>query len=190
MTGRNSPSLTSTWSTAKSAAGRPAMPCCHRSRWLVSTEARVAGLLNPVCQGLHSEVPDRFGGSADQYLQQFLARLLCRIEPEHSPAQSGRKSRSVPLRTRVSAGRIAAGTIEEAGPHRSSQCAVCTSSRPGPGAGARKARDLAQRTFDITKKEQDLGAGSSYQTLSAQRDLSLAELDLVTRHDNPRKGQS
>ena len=45
---------------------------------------------------------------------------------------------------------------------------------------ANKARDLAQRTFDITKKEQDLGAGSSYQTLSAQRDLSLAELDLVT----------
>ena len=45
---------------------------------------------------------------------------------------------------------------------------------------ARKARDLAQRTFDITKKEQDLGAGSSYQTLSAQRDLSLAELDLVS----------
>jgi outer membrane protein TolC len=44
---------------------------------------------------------------------------------------------------------------------------------------ARKARDLAQRTFEITKKEQDLGAGSSYQTLSAQRDLSLAELDLV-----------
>jgi outer membrane protein TolC len=45
---------------------------------------------------------------------------------------------------------------------------------------ARKARDLAQRTFDIMKKEQDLGAGSSYQTLSAQRDLSLAELDLVS----------
>jgi outer membrane protein TolC len=45
---------------------------------------------------------------------------------------------------------------------------------------ARKARDLAQRTFDITKKEQDLGSGSSYQTLSAQRDLSLAELDLVS----------
>ncbi len=45
---------------------------------------------------------------------------------------------------------------------------------------ARKARDLAQRSFDITKKEQDLGSGSSYQTLSAQRDLSLAELDLVS----------
>jgi len=45
---------------------------------------------------------------------------------------------------------------------------------------ARKARDLAKRTFEITQKEQDLGAGSSYQTLSAQRDLALAELDLVT----------
>lgn len=45
---------------------------------------------------------------------------------------------------------------------------------------ARKARDLAQRTFDITKREQDLGSGSSYQTLSAQRDLALAQLDLVS----------
>jgi outer membrane protein TolC len=45
---------------------------------------------------------------------------------------------------------------------------------------ARKARDLAQRTFEITKKEQELGAGSSYQTLSAQRDLALGELDLVS----------
>ncbi|MGA7631644.1 MAG: TolC family protein, partial [Terriglobales bacterium] len=44
---------------------------------------------------------------------------------------------------------------------------------------ARKARDLAQRTFEITKKEQDLGSGSSYQTMTAQRDLSLSELDLV-----------
>ncbi|HEY1262675.1 MAG TPA: TolC family protein [Terriglobales bacterium] len=44
---------------------------------------------------------------------------------------------------------------------------------------AAKARDLAQRTFDITKKEQELGAGSSFQTLTAQRDLALAELDLV-----------
>lgn len=46
-------------------------------------------------------------------------------------------------------------------------------------AAARKARDLAQRTFEIMRKEQELGAGSSYQTLSAQRDLALAELDLV-----------
>ena len=44
---------------------------------------------------------------------------------------------------------------------------------------ARKARDLAQKTFDITAKEQDLGAGSNYQTLTARRDLAAAESALV-----------
>jgi outer membrane protein TolC len=44
---------------------------------------------------------------------------------------------------------------------------------------ARKARDLAQKTFTIMQKEQDLGAGSSFQTLTAQRDLAVAQLDLV-----------
>ncbi len=44
---------------------------------------------------------------------------------------------------------------------------------------AQKARDLAQKTFTITEKEQQLGAGSSFQTLTAQRDLAVAELDLV-----------
>ncbi len=45
---------------------------------------------------------------------------------------------------------------------------------------AQKARDLAQRTFEIMEKEQTLGAGSSYQTMTAQRDLAIAELDMVT----------
>ncbi len=45
---------------------------------------------------------------------------------------------------------------------------------------AGKARDLSQRTFEIMQKEQTLGAGSSFQTLAAQRDLAVAELDLVT----------
>jgi outer membrane protein TolC len=44
---------------------------------------------------------------------------------------------------------------------------------------ARKARDLAQKTFDITSKEQELGAGSSYQTLTARRDFAEAESTLV-----------
>jgi outer membrane protein TolC len=44
---------------------------------------------------------------------------------------------------------------------------------------AQKARDLAQKTFDITAKEQELGAGSNYQTLTARRDLSAAESTLV-----------
>jgi hypothetical protein len=46
---------------------------------------------------------------------------------------------------------------------------------------ALKGRDLAQRTFEIMqKKSRTSGAGSSYQTMTAQRDLSVAELDLVT----------
>ena len=44
---------------------------------------------------------------------------------------------------------------------------------------AQKTRDLAQKTFTIMQKEQELGAGSSFQTLTAQRDLALAELDLL-----------
>ena len=44
---------------------------------------------------------------------------------------------------------------------------------------ARKGRDLAQKTFDIMTKEQELGAGSNYQTLTAQRDLAVAESMLV-----------
>jgi outer membrane protein TolC len=45
---------------------------------------------------------------------------------------------------------------------------------------AAKARDLAQKTFEIDSQEQQLGAGSIYQTLTAQRDLSVAESTLVT----------
>ena len=44
---------------------------------------------------------------------------------------------------------------------------------------ARKERDLVQKTFDITKKEQELGAGSNYQTLTARRDLAVSESTLV-----------
>jgi len=47
-------------------------------------------------------------------------------------------------------------------------------------AAAQKARDLAQRTFEIMQKEQTLGAGSTFQTMTAQRDLALAKVDLVT----------
>jgi outer membrane protein TolC len=46
-------------------------------------------------------------------------------------------------------------------------------------AAATKGRDLSQHLFEITQKEQQLGAASSFQTLGAQRDLALAELDFV-----------
>jgi len=44
---------------------------------------------------------------------------------------------------------------------------------------ATKARDLAKKTFDITAKEQELGAGSSYQTLTSRHDLAEAESSFV-----------
>jgi len=42
-----------------------------------------------------------------------------------------------------------------------------------------KSRDLAQKTFDITSKEQQLGAGSAFQTLTSRRDLATAESALL-----------
>lgn len=45
---------------------------------------------------------------------------------------------------------------------------------------ARKARELAQKTFSIMQQEQKLGAGSNQQTLAAEHDLALAESALVT----------
>ena len=44
---------------------------------------------------------------------------------------------------------------------------------------ARKGRDLAQRTFDIMKQEQQLGAGSNFQTVSAEHDLAIASSTLA-----------
>ncbi|MGC1363295.1 MAG: TolC family protein, partial [Silvibacterium sp.] len=43
-----------------------------------------------------------------------------------------------------------------------------------------KGRDLAQKTFDVAKQEQKLGAMSSYDTLSAETALAVAESALVT----------
>lgn len=44
---------------------------------------------------------------------------------------------------------------------------------------AAKARDLAQRTFDITRQEQKLGAKSSYDTLVSEHELAIAESTLA-----------
>lgn len=43
-----------------------------------------------------------------------------------------------------------------------------------------KARDLAQKTFDVTKQEQQLGSKSSLDTLNADHDLAVAESALFT----------
>jgi len=43
-----------------------------------------------------------------------------------------------------------------------------------------KARDLAQKTFDVTKQEQQLGSKSSLDTLNADHDLAVSESALFT----------
>jgi outer membrane protein TolC len=44
---------------------------------------------------------------------------------------------------------------------------------------SQKARDLAQRTFDIAKQEQKLGAMSTYDTLAAEQTLAISESAMV-----------
>ena len=140
----------------------------------------LGGPLNPLCQACTSNVPVDFGGalsntfnnsSPDYYvglnlnipLRNRVAKAdQYRSELEYRQAELRLEQLKKQVRIEV---RNAEYAVEQTGARVQA---------------ARKARDLAQRTFDITKKEQDLGAGSSYQTLSAQRDLSLAELDLVT----------
>jgi len=141
----------------------------------------LAGPLNPVCtEGCSANVPPGFGGaltstfnnsSPDYYVGLNLQIPIRNRVAKADQYRSELEYRQAELRLEQLKKQV---RIEV----RNAQYAVeQTGARV---QAARKARDLAQRTFDITKKEQDLGAGSSYQTLSAQRDLSLAELDLVT----------
>ena len=143
--------------------------------------AGLAGTLNPICsQDCTTNVPVNLGGallnsfnnsSPDYYLGLNLNIPLRNRVAKADQYRSELEYRQAELRLEQLKKQV---RIEV----RNAQYAVeQTGARV---QAARKARDLAQRTFDITKKEQDLGAGSSYQTLSAQRDLSLAALDLVT----------
>ena len=54
-------------------------------------------------------------------------------------------------------------------------------------AAAQKARDLAQKTFDITKQEQLLGAKSGLDTLNAESALALLESALDAAQTNYEK---
>jgi outer membrane protein TolC len=140
----------------------------------------LAGPLNPVCVGCTSTAPLDFAGALQNAFN------------DSSPDYYVGLSVNIPIRNRVAKAdqyrseleyRQAQLRMEQLKKQvrievRNAQYALeQTAARVD---AARKARDLAKRTFEITQKEQDLGAGSSYQTLSAQRDLALAELDLVS----------
>jgi len=142
--------------------------------------AGLAGPLNPRCPSCTTNVPGDFSGA------------LTNTFNNSSPDYYVGLNLNIPLRNRVAKAdqyrseleyRQAELRLEQLKKQVRIEVRNAQYSVEQTGArvqAARKARDLAQRTFDITKKEQDLGAGSSYQTLSAQRDLALAELDLVT----------
>jgi outer membrane protein TolC len=139
----------------------------------------LSGPINPLCVGCTSTVPVDFAGalggafnnsSPDYYIGLNLNIPIRNRVAKADQYRSELEYRQAELRSEQLKKQV---RIEV----RNAQYALDqTGARV---EAARKARDLAQRTFDITKKEQDLGAGSSYQTLSAQRDLALAELDLV-----------
>jgi len=141
----------------------------------------LAGLLNPVFSGTNSSsVPTDFGGALQNTFN------------SSSPDYYVGLNLNIPIRNRVAKAdqyrseleyRQAELRLEQLKKQVRIEVRNAQFALDQTGArveAARKARDLAQRTFDITKKEQELGAGSIYQTLSAQRDLALAELDLVS----------
>jgi outer membrane protein TolC len=139
----------------------------------------LAGPLNPLCPDCTSSVPVDFSGalrnafnnsSPDYYIGLNLSIPIRNRVAKADQYRSELEYRQAELRLEQLKKQV---RIEV----RNAQYALDqTGARV---EAARKARDLAQRTFEITKKEQELGSGSSYQTLSAQRDLALAELDLV-----------
>jgi outer membrane protein TolC len=141
----------------------------------------LAGPLNPACNGgCSSSVPGNFGGalqnafndsSPDYYIGLNLNIPMRNRVAKADQYRSELEYRQAQLRMEQLKKQV---RIEV----RNAQYALEQSA--ARVQAARKARDLAKRTFEITQKEQDLGAGSSYQTLSAQRDLALAELDLVS----------
>jgi outer membrane protein TolC len=140
----------------------------------------LAGPLNPICTGCTATVPVDFAGA------------LTNTFNNSSPDYFVGLNLSLPIRNRVAKADQYRSELEYRQSElrleqlkkqvrievRNAQYALDQTGARVQAAG--KARDLAQRTFDITKKEQELGSGSSYQTLSAQRDLALAELDLVS----------
>jgi outer membrane protein TolC len=142
----------------------------------------LAGLLNPFCD-LGSEcastVPTGFGGalqntfnySAPEYQVGF--KLLLTIRNRIAKADQFRAELEYRQRELSYAGQKKNIRFDV----RNSQFAV--EQAQARVEAAQKASDLAQKTFDITKQEQQLGAKSSYDTLSADHDLAVAQSALL-----------
>lgn len=138
----------------------------------------LAGLDNPV-SGVDSDAPTNFGGAVknafnntapDYYVGISVNVPLRNRVAKSDQYRSELEARQAELRLQQLKKQI---RIEV----RNAQYALTQSE--ARVESARRGRDLAQKTFDITAKEQVLGAGSNYQTLTARRDLAAAESTLV-----------
>lgn len=138
----------------------------------------LAGLSNPA-SGLTSTAPTTFGGAVqnafnntapDYYVGVQLSIPLRNRVAKSDQYRSELETRQAELRLQQLKKQI---RIEV----RNAQYALEQSA--ARVESARKGSELAQKTFDIMTKEQQLGAGSNYQTLTARRDLATAESALV-----------
>jgi outer membrane protein TolC len=140
--------------------------------------AGLAGLGNPSA-GVSSNAPLGFGGalnnafnnSSPDYYVGFQMNIPIRNRIAKSDQyRSELESRQADLRQQQLKKQI---RIEV----RNAQYALDQSVARVVAAG--KARELAQKTFEITSKEQQLGAGSAFQTLTSRKDLATAESALL-----------
>jgi len=138
----------------------------------------LAGLQNPL-SGVTSTAPPGFGGAATHAFNNsapdYYVGLSLNIPIRNRVAKSDQyraelETRQAELRLQQLKKQI---RIEV----RNAQYALVQSQ--ARVESAKKARDLADKTFDISGKEQALGAGSNFQTLTARRDLAAAESALV-----------
>ena len=138
----------------------------------------LAGLSNPL-SGIDSDAPTTFGGAVknalgntapDYYLGVSVSIPLRNRVAKSDQYRSELEARQAELRLQQLKKQI---RIEV----RNAQYALTQSE--ARVESARRGRDLAQKTFDITAKEQVLGAGSNLQTLTARHDLATSESTLV-----------
>ena len=120
------------------------------------------------------------GEALSERLQQFGSRLLHRGFGQYSGSQSRGEIGPISLRTGNTAVRTPPAAVEEADSHRGAQRAVRSRAKQGARRFCRAKRATWRRRHSTSlSKEQELGAGSNYQTLTARRDLPAAESALV-----------
>jgi outer membrane protein TolC len=138
----------------------------------------LAGLENPVA-GVPSTAPTNFGGAVrtafNNSAPDYYVGLSVNVPIRNRVAKSDQYRAE--LETRQSELRLQQLKKQIRIEVRNAQYAL--EQNAARVVSARKSRDLAQKTFDITAKEQELGAGSNYQTLTARRDLAVSESTLV-----------